>query len=162
MARTVKELTPGDAAYDISGNYPVYQKINNREVLSFDKTANRSCIWSGKAPQNLTGNMQLIVDYFIGGTVTTGDLDLDAEIEAINSGDAINLNSASSFDSVNSSDNNSVPGSAGNPGRITITLTNKDGLVAGEDYRVRLTRDQASDTCTGTMHVFMVELQDSV
>ncbi len=65
-----------------------------------------------------------------------------------------------SFDSVNSTDNTTVPGTAGYIDQISITLTNNDSITAADYCRISLARDASSDDATGDMYVLAVELRD--
>ena len=90
----------------------------------------------------------------------SGDVDLDIQVEAISDGDSIDTDSASSFDTVNSVDNTTVPGTAGFPDLVSIELANDDSAVAGDMIRIRFNRDAASDTATGDLELFWIEIQD--
>lgn len=149
---------PGDAEFPAS-NFPQYQLINRRPVLSFDPTTNESAMFSSVVPQGWTGTITAYVHYFM-ASATTDTVDLDAEVEAISDGDALDMDAADGFDSVNSQDNTTVPGTAGYKDVVIITLTNEDGAVAGDEIRFRLTRDAVSDDAGGDMHVTKVEIRD--
>lgn len=130
---------------------------NGRPVEVFGNTANESCHWEGKVPQGIAASPTFTLVVTCATSATTGDIDLDAEVENL---DGLDLD-GDSFDTVNSQDNTSVPGTAGEEFEISITLTNDDGLAAGDPFRIRLTRDQASDTAAADLHVKHVELRAS-
>ena len=155
---TVAAFLPYSAEFP-STNFPQLQLVNRRPVLSFDAATNETAQWTLKAPQSLTGTLTAVVSYMM-ATATSGDVDVDVSIEAITDADAVDLDTADSFDTVNSTDNTTVPGTAGYMDEITVTLTNKDSIAAGDYFRIRLTRDAASDTASGDMHVLAMELRD--
>jgi hypothetical protein len=56
----------------------------------------------------------------------------------------------------------SVPGTPGYLGQVSITLTNNDSLAAGDYFRLSLSRDAddgTNDTATGDLYVLAVELR---
>lgn len=140
-------------------NFPQYLLVNRRPALAFDASTNETCQWTAVAPQGITGAFTAYV-YYIMASATSGDVDVDVSVEAISDGDAIDLDAGDSFDTANSTDNTTVPGTAGYMDVISVTLTNNDSLAAGDYFRLRLTRDAASDTATGDMYVLAVELRD--
>jgi len=151
-------FTPGSAEFPAS-NFPQYLLVNRRPVLAFDAGTNETALWTVIIPQGWTGTITAIIHYIMASAVS-GDVDVDISVEAISDGDAIDLDSADSFDSVNSVDNTTVPSTAGYIDEISVTLTNNDGAAAGDYARFRLTRDAASDTAAGDMYVLGVEIQD--
>ncbi len=152
-------FTPGSAEFP-SSNYPALTLVNRRFALAFDATTNETAQWTAVAPQGLTGALTAIVTYIM-ASATSGDVDVDVSIEAVSDGDATDLDAGDSFDTVNSTDNTTVPATAGYIDQISVTLTNADSLAAGDYFRLRLTRDAASDTGAGDMYVLSVELRDA-
>jgi hypothetical protein len=151
-------LTPNSAEFPAS-NFPQLMTVNNRPVLAFDAATNEACQWTFVAPQGLTGAITAIISYIMASAVS-GDVDVDVALEAVSDGDAVDLDAGDSFDSVNSVDNTTVPGTAGYIDQISVTLTNADSIAAGDLCRVQLTRDAASDSAAGDMYVLGVELRD--
>ena len=86
-------------------------------------------------------------------------------MEAISDGDALDLDAGDSFDTLNST-NTTVPATAGHLDVITVTLTNKDGVVAGDMFRLKLERDAddaTNDTASGDARVLWLEIwEDTV
>jgi hypothetical protein len=85
---------------------------------------------------------------------------VDAEVEAVTP-DNSESGTSDSFATVNSEDNTAVPGTAGQEFTVAVTLTNNDGVVAGDMVRVRVTRDAVSDTATGDLYVRGAEIRES-
>lgn len=159
MTTTRFEFTPGGAEYP-SSNFPEYRPVNARPVLAFDAATNETCYWTFVAPQGITTPLTAIVSIMM-ASATSGDVDIDVALEAVTSGDSTDLDAATSFDTANSTDNTTVPGTAGYMTQISVTLTNADSIAAGDLVRLSLTRDAASDTASGDMYVLAVELRDS-
>lgn len=151
-------LTPYAAEFP-SSNFPELTFVNRRPVLAFDASTNESCQWTVIIPQGWTGTVTAIITYVM-ASATSGDVDVDVEVEAVSDGDATDLDAGDSFDTVNSTDNTTVPGTAGYIDQISVTLTNDDGAAAGDYARFRLTRDAVSDTASGNMYVLAVEIRD--
>lgn len=161
MSNTRVILSPFAAEFPAS-NFPQLTLVNRRPVLAFDASTDETCYWTSIAPQGLTGTLVAIVTYIM-ASATSGKVDFEGSIEAVSDGDATNLASSDSFDTAN--DNNAtVPGTAGYIDQITITLTNKDSIAAGDYFRFRLMRDAddgTNDTATGDCYVLSVEIRDA-
>lgn len=133
---------------------------NGRSVAAFDGSTNEDLIFEFIMPQAYaSGTLTLYAKCWMASAVS-GDVDLDAAVEALTPGANEDVTS-DSYDTANSSDNNSVPGTAGDLFEISITLTNKDSVAAGDLVRVKLTRDASSDTATGDLYIGGVEIRES-
>lgn len=148
------------AAQPVGSNFPeLIVGGQERQVLAFDATTNETCDWTFSVPAGWTGTITAKVCYRM-ASATTGDVDLDIQVESITDGDSLDTDSANSFDTVNSVDNTTVPGTAGFIDIISITLTNNDSSAAGDMMRIRFNRDAASDTASGDLELFWIEIQD--
>lgn len=162
MANTRFTLTPLDAEYP-SANFPQFLTIHSterRHVLAFDASTSESCMWTKVIPQGWTGTVSGTISYCM-ASATSGSLSLSLTIEAVTSGDALDLDAATSYDSVNTGTDAAVPGTAGYMEQISFTLTNLDSSAAGDLVRIKLSRD-ISDTAAGDAYVFAVEIRDAV
>ena len=159
MATTRFVFTPESAHYP-SSNFAQFTAINQRPILAYDAATNQTAYWTAVAPQGFTGTMTAIVSYIM-ASATSGDVDIDIAIEAISDGDAVDLDASTSFDTANSTDNTTVPGTAGYMDQISVTLTNQDSIAAGDYFRLSLVRDASSDTAAGDMYVLAIELRDA-
>lgn len=150
---------PRDAEYPAT-NFPQLTISNRRPVLAFDASTDETCYFTFPAPQGLTGTITVVV-YYTMASATTGAVYFQAAFEAVTAADALNLASATSFDTANSG-NGTVPGTAGYMQTISITMTNNDSIAAGDYVRLSLNRDadNASDTATGDANVLLVEIRD--
>ena len=152
-------FTPGSVEFPTT-NYPEVRLVNQRPVVAFaGDTANETCYWSAVIPQGWTGTKTAVIKYFM-ASATSGTLDIDVAVEAITPGDAVAMHSTDSFDTINSTNSTTVPGTLGYEGEISVTLTNNDSSAAGDYVRFSLTRDQANDTAAGDMYVLSVEIRD--
>lgn len=163
MANTRAVFLPYSAEFPATG-YPQLTLINRRPVLAFDAAADEVCQWTFIAPQGITGTLVAVVTYMM-ASATSGKVDFEGSIEAVSDGDATDLDAGDSFDTVNTITAPTVPGTAGYIDQVTITLTNKDNIAAGDLCRLKLMRDaddSTNDTATGDCYVLAVELRDAV
>jgi len=151
-------FTPYAAEFP-STNFPQLQLVNRRPVLSFDAAANETAYWTAVVPQGWTGTITALI-YYIMASATSGDVDIDVAVEAVTDADALDLDATTSFDTVNSTDNTTVPGTAGYMDVVSVTMTNNDSSAAGDYIRFSLARDAVSDTGAGDMHVLVMEIRD--
>lgn len=162
MATTIGVFTPYAAEFP-SSNFPQLTLINRRPVLAFDASTDETCCWTGVARQNLATTLTLVVSYMM-ASATTGLVDFEASVEAVTSGDAVDLDAGDSFDTANTMTADTVPGTAGYMKQFTVTLTNKDSIAAGDLFRIKLMRDAddgTNDTATGDCYVLSCELRDA-
>ena len=150
-----------EAAHYPATNFPALLLSNRRPVLAFDASTSETAYWTFVAPQGITGTLTAVISYAM-ASATTGGVAFDVALEAISSGDALDTDATTSFDSVNTGTDSGVPGTAGYMEQISITLTNADSIAAGDLVRVSVARAVANgaDTATGDCYCFAVELRD--
>lgn len=153
-------LLPESAHYPAT-NFPALLLSNRRPVLAFDASTSETAYWTFVAPQGITGAWTAVISYAM-ASATTGGVAFDVAVEAITSGDALDTDATTSFDTVNGGNDSAVPGTAGYMEQISITLTNADSIAAADLVRVSVARDvaDAADTATGDCYVFAIELRD--
>lgn len=156
---TRASLNPFSAEFP-SSNFPQLLMVNGRPALAFSDSTTETCYWTMVVPQGWTGTKTFIITYAM-ASATTGGVVFDVAVEAISDGDSIDMDSSTSFDTANSA-NETVPGTAGFPSQLTVTLTNNDSSAAGDYIRFSLARDTAdgNDTATGDCYVFVAEVRD--
>ena len=136
---------------------------NSHIVLDFDATTNESAIFSGVMPQNYAGTTGVtVLIHYAMTSATSGDIDWDVEFERI--GDQQLDIDGDSFATANSVDNTTVPSTSGFVDVVSVTFTDgadMDSVAAGEAFRIRVTRDAASDTATGDAELLHVEIQET-
>jgi len=157
-------LTPYSAEFP-SSNFPqlgISNSSDRRPVLAYDGITAESAYWTIADPQGLTGALTLVLS-LIFPTATTGTAIMDVAVEAISAGDAVDLDSSSSFATTNISAAISAPATAGFLVQSSIALTNDDAIAAADYVRLRISRApaNASDTITTDLHLLLAELRDA-
>ncbi len=162
MATSRMPLTPFSAEFP-SSNFPGLTTVNIRPQLAYDASTQETAYWTLVAPQGLTGALSCVITYKM-ASATSGTIEFEVAVEAISDGDATNLDSGSSFATVNSSGAITVPGTAGHPDQVSVTLTNDDSIAAGDLVRISISRDAddgTNDTATGDLYLLMAELREA-
>lgn len=149
-----------DNAFLPPSNFATPSKSNSQPVLLFDAATNESAYFGKEAPDGMSGALSAKITYRM-ASATTGTVVFNVYVQAVADGDAVNLNSGFSFDTANSG-SDAVPGTAGYPASFTITLTNDDGAVAGDDLVIQVERNASSgsDTAAGDCQLVSVVLFD--
>jgi hypothetical protein len=138
--------------------------VQNGEYMAFDETTVEA-MYSKRfqMPAAYTGSGTLKADIaYAAASATTGKFDFEISVEALTAGDAVDTDSASSFDTANAA-NETVPATAGYMETLTITLTNKDSVAAGDWVRIKLERDAddgTDDTASGDARVYCVTVYE--
>lgn len=163
-ARSVAVFLPQDAGFKTS-TFPqpgvTSDASGARAYLGFDAAADEAAYFDWVAPQGITTPLTAVI-LFAMASATSGNVVLDVAVESITPADAVNTGSAESLDSVNTSSATAVPGTAGYVGSVSVTLTNADGIAAGDMVRFRLRRvgSSGSDTATGDLNFYRMEIRD--
>lgn len=153
---------PAQANEPPSASYATFDTRNGHPVLDFDAAANEVAIFTGVMPQHYAGGGVDVILHVAFSSATTGDSDWDVEWELIGVGDQ-DLDS-DGFAAANSTDNTTVPGTSGHVQQITVSFTDgadMDSVLVGDLFRLRVTRDAASDTATGDAELLAVELREA-
>ena len=153
-------LSPYSAEFPAT-NFPQLLLVNLHPVLAFDTTTSETAYWTAIIPQGWTGTVTAVISYMM-ASATTGGIAFDVAVEAVTTGDALDLDAATSFDTVNGGSDASVPATAGYMEQLSITLSNLDGAAAADLVRISLARDvaDAADTAAGDCYVLSVEIRD--
>ena len=125
---------------------------NDRVVTAFDQTTSESIYLEGILPRNYAGGTLKLL-CVLAASATSGDVDVDVSVERMVGLDL----DTDSFDTVNSTNGTTVPGTSGQEFQVEVTLTNKDSLAAGEPFRLKVARDIA-DTLAADLHSLLWEL----
>jgi hypothetical protein len=154
-------LSPLSAEFPSAAGFPELKRVNDRFVLAFDAAADETARWTFLAPQGMVLPLTLLA-HGIMASATTGAVVLQAAVECITPGDALDLDSATSFDTPNTSSATTVPATAGQLFTISITLTNNDSIATGDLVRLSLNRDadNAGDTAAGDYDFLQAEIRD--
>lgn len=145
-----------------SANYATLDLRNYHPVLDFDDTTNESAVFTGVMPrQYASGGVTVYIHYAM-TSATSGDIDWDVAFERI--GDQELDIDSDSFAAVNSVDNTTVPATSGNVDIVSVAFTDgadMDTVSIGESFRLKITRDAASDTSTGDAELIAVEIKET-
>lgn len=135
---------------------------NQHPVLDFDASTNEDAVFSGVMPQHYDGGGVTVFLHYAMSTATSGDIDWDVAFERI--GDQQQDIDSDGFAAANSGDNTTAPGTSGNVDVVSVAFTDgadMDSVAAGEGFRVKVTRDAASDTATGDAELRFVEIRET-
>lgn len=145
-----------------ASNYATLDTRNNHLVLDFDDATNESAIFKGVMPQSYAGGGVTVYLHYAMTSATSGDIDWDVEFELI--GDADQDLDSDGFAAANSVDNTTVPGTSGHVDVVSVAFTDgadMDSVLAGDAFRLRVTRDAASDTASGDAELIAVEIRET-
>ena len=146
-----------------ASNYATFDTRNQHVTLDFDASTNESAIFSSVLPHHYSGATGVTVYlHYAMTSATSGDVDWDVSWERI--GDQQLDIDSDSFAAVNSVDNTTVPGTAGNVDVVSIAFTDgsdMDSVAAGESFRLKVTRDAASDTASGDAELLKIEIRET-
>jgi len=131
--------------------------------LDFDATTNESAVFSAVMPQHYAGTTGVTVYiHYSMSTATADTVDWDVAFERI--GDQQLDIDGDSFAAVNSVDDTTVPGTSGLVDVVSIAFTDgadMDSVAAGELFRLKITRDAASDDATGDAELHAIEIRET-
>lgn len=145
-----------------SSNAATFDTRNQHPVLDFDASTNETAVFSGVMPQHYaTGGVTVYLHYAM-STATSGDIDWDVGFELV--GDGSQDIDSDGFAAVNSVDNTTVPGTSGHIDVVSVAFTDgadMDSVTAGSGFRMKVTRDAASDTAAGDAELRWVEIRET-
>lgn len=141
-----------------ASNYATFATRNSIPLLEFDAATNQDAIFLGIVPEGASFSTGLKVRIFwTAATATSGDCVWEAAFERMNTD--IDADSFASAQTTTTTTN----GTSGVPNLTEITFNGSqiDGVVAGDMFRAKLTRNAAAggDTMTGLAQVIAVEIQ---
>lgn len=145
-----------------SSNYATLDTRNLHPVLDFDDTTNESAVFTGIMPRAYGGGGVTVYLHYAMSSAVADTVDWDVAFERI--GDQQLDIDSDSFAAVNSVDNTTVPGTSGNVDIVNVTFTDgadMDSVAVGEAFRLKVTRDAASDDATGDAELVAVEIKET-
>lgn len=145
-----------------SSNYATLDTRNGHFCLDFDKTTNESAIFRGIMPRHYGGGGVTVYLHYSMTTVESGDIDWDVSFERI--GDQVLDIDGDSFASAQSVDNTTVPATTGLVDVVAVPFTDgaqMDSVAVGEQFRIKVTRDAASDTADNDAELLAVEIKET-
>lgn len=141
-----------------AANFATLDTRNSIAILDFDDTTDESAIFLGIIPEAASlGSGLKIRLIWTAATATSGDCVWDASLEKMTTD--IDTDSFDTAASVTTTTN----GTSGVPNYSEITLTTIDSVVAGDGFRLKITRDanNGSDTMTGDAELIAVEVRSA-
>ena len=136
---------------------------NAHPVLDFDAATNESAVFSAVMPRSYAATTGLTVYiHYAMSTAEAGDVDWDVAFERI--GDQQQDIDSDSFAAVNSVDNTTVPGTSGLVDIVNVSFSCNfkiASVAVGEGFRIKITRDAASDTAAGDAELLFVEIKET-
>lgn len=156
----------GDTVPVTAGDKAAYfDSVNGRLMLVFpdDTTNEYAAVTRAVAmPQAYAaGTLTAKIHYITGAT--SNNVVWEAYVEAVSDGDSTDIDSTTSFDSVNTG-TFAVPTTAGYLDVASITLTNKDSVAAGDMVRFLVRRNTASgsaDDAAASAYLIALEIQEA-
>jgi len=143
--------------------YATLDTRNQHPCLDFDATTNEVAIFSAVMPQNYAGTTGVTVYlHYAMSTATADTVDWDVAWERI--GDQQLDIDSDSWAAGNSVDDTTVPGTSGLVDIVSVAFTDgtdMDQVVAGESFRLKVTRDAQSDDATGDAELYKVEVRET-
>ena len=135
---------------------------NGHPVLDFDDATDETAVFNGWMPRNYAGGGLTVTLVWLSATALAGAVVWDVSFER-HEDDVTDLDS-DSFAAVQSATGTAASAS-GEPQYTAITFTNAqiDGLLKGESYRLKVTRDAnaGGDTMVGDAELLRVEIRES-
>lgn len=146
-----------------SSNPATLDTRNQHPTLDFDASTNKSAVFSAVMPRHYAGTTGVTVYiHYAMSSATSGDVDWDVAFERI--GDQQQDIDSDGFAAVNSVNNTTVPGTSGLVDIVNVTFTDgadMDSVAVGEKFRLKVTRDAASDTASGDAELVAVEIKET-
>jgi hypothetical protein len=145
-----------------SSNAATLDLRNQHPVLDFDASTNESAVFAGVMPRHYDGSGVTVYLHYSMSSATSGDVDWDVAWERI--GDQQQDIDSDGFAAVNSVDNTTVPGTSGNVDIVSVAFTDgadMDSVAVGEGFRLKVTRDAASDTAAGDAEIRFIEIKET-
>lgn len=146
------------AAYNETATYPALGQMGDAAASTpyraFDAAIDEFCYWSFMLPSDAAVTTWTAKLTYCMASATSGNVVLRVYVQAVSDGDALDLDAAESFDTMNASSATAVPGTAGYPDVISITLSNKDSVAAGDMVIIKVMRpglSDANDTASGDL-----------
>lgn len=146
-----------------TSNFATIDTRNSYKILDFDDTAVEAAVFTLIMPQSYTGGSVMVIPHFAMASATTGNVVIESAFERV--GNEFHDIDSDSFATANSA-TISVPSTSGfvkSSSAITHTAGSQmDGVLAGELFRLRITRNGASgsDTATGDMELLAIEIRE--
>ena len=159
---TLAVFTALDAEFPAS-NYATLDTRNNHAVLDFDATTGETAYFTGIMPRHYAGTTGVTVYlHYAATSATSGTIGWLVAFERM--GDGGTDIDADSFAADQTVTAETVDGTSGIMDVANVAITNganMDSVVAGDTFRLRITRDVATDTATGDAELISIEIKET-
>jgi hypothetical protein len=145
-----------------SSNAAAFGVRNQHPVLNFDDTTNESAVFEAIMPRHYGGGGVTVYLHWAAASAEANSVDWDVAFERI--GDQQLDIDGDSFAAVQSANDQAVPGTTGLVDISSIAFTDgaqMDSVAVGESFRLKVTRDAASDDCVGDAQLLLVEIKET-
>jgi hypothetical protein len=145
-----------------ASNFATLDTRNVHPVLDFDDTTNESAVFSAVMPESYAGGGVTVYLHYTMTSAEADTVDLDVSFELIGDQD-LDID-GDSFAAVNSVDDTTVPGTTGLVDIVSVAFADgadMDSVTAGDGFRIKVTRDAASDDATGDLELLFVEIRET-
>lgn len=145
-----------------ASNYATLDLRNLHPCLDFDDTTNESAVFSGVLPRHYAGGGVTVYLHYAMTSAEADTVDWDVAFERI--GDGQQGLDTDGFADANSTDDTVVPGTSGLVDIVSVAFADgadMDSVAAGETFRLKVTRDAASDDATGDAELFAIEIRET-
>lgn len=135
---------------------------NQHPVLDFDATTNESAVFKGVMPRHYGGGGVTVYIHYSMSSAEADTIDWDVAFERVS--DSQQDIDEDGFAAVNSVDNTTVPGTSGHVDIVNVTFENgadMDSVAVGEGFRLKITRDAASDDAAGDAELWGIEIKET-
>ncbi len=147
-----------------SASYATADSRNAHPCLDFDATADESAVFRGVLPRHYSGGSLTVTLIWAATSATTGACRWAVSIERDDTGLDMDADSFATAVTAGAS----APGTSGAPAYTAIVMTvdsPTDGLVAGEMFRLKVTRDadgtSGTDDMAGDAELYGVEIKET-
>lgn len=146
-----------------AANYATLDTRNIHPVLDFDATTGETVYFSGVMPQNYSNATGVTVYlHWMATSAVTGTIGWLVAFERMaDGGDDMDADSFAGDQTVTAE---TVDGTSGIIDVSSVAVTkgaNMDSVVAGDAFRIRITRDVASDDAAGDAELLSVEVRET-
>jgi hypothetical protein len=144
-----------------SSNFATLDLRNAHMVLDFDTTTGESAVFTGILPLSYGGGGITVEVAYSMESATTGTCGFTVEVERV--GDSQQDIDSDSFATAATITAVTVPGTTGHVDVVSVNISNganMDSVAAGEQFRLRITRDVASDTAAGDAELHWVRVRE--
>lgn len=126
-----------------------------RRIFLFDPDADEIIHWGGLIVPATYGTSPVLDVLYSMVSATSGTVAVSCEVMATTDGDAT---ASDSYDTINTSSNITVPGTAGLQDTISLSLANEDSMAAGDSLWLKFRREGDSNAA-GDMRLLAARLR---